>query len=102
MTKRERFIELISYGPGRLPISYVLESFDTVEQEFGSDSEYKPSQTVYTPVPDAVEVPVNISSLMGDTKRGVEMVPSMQEDPDQENADVLEKLRATTPRKGKR
>ena len=110
MTKREKFIQMISYGPSKLPINFVLESFDMVEAEYAAITEAIPtsiSTNVYTPVPDVptTETPgVNPASLMGDTRRGIELKPAMEEEGHQENADALANLRAVTEadRKGQK
>lgn len=102
MTKRQRFVEMISYGPGRLPLGYVIECFDLVEKEFapaGTISTVLPSD-VHTPVmdvpiaPGPAPVPPSPGAIMGDTMRGVEVRTAMVEERDQENADALAKIRS--------
>ena len=106
MTKRQRFVEMISYGPGRLPLGYVIECFDLVEKEFapaGTISTVLPSD-VHTPAmdvpiaPGPAPVPPPSGTIMGDTMRGVELSPAMVEERDQDNADALAKLRSNQPR----
>lgn len=109
MTKRQRFVEMISYGPGKLPIDYVLACFDNVEQEFAPSSVINTvlPTTTHTPaldvpnappVPPVQPAPTVPGTVMGDTLRGVELKPAMVEEKDQDNADALAKLRANQPR----
>lgn len=103
MTKRQRFIELISFGPSKLPIAYVLESYDLVEKEPERDDRRLPD--VFTSLPGAETTsPIPAASIMGDTSRGKEGSCSMGPDSEQENADALAKLRAATDaaKKGKK
>lgn len=109
MTKRERFVQMISYGPSKLPVSFILEAFDIVEKESSSplfvnettDSLAVPLQIPpQEPLPEAVP---DVRTLMGDTKRGVELQPAMAEEPEQENAGPIEEMKKALEKgKGKK
>lgn len=97
MDKRKRFVQLVSFGPPKLPIQMILEAFDIVEKEYAP---LTGDASAYSPVPDAVHVPpsdpVLPASIMGDTRRGVEVTDGFDLDSEQENADVLARLAEVT------
>jgi hypothetical protein len=95
MTKREHFIQLISYGPSKLPLSYVLEAFDHV---MGPDIAVVPALPV-SPVTEKVLLPEAQAAedFVRQMNAQLTQGPSgMALEEDQENAEALSNLSRVT------
>jgi len=100
MTQREKFVELISYGPSKLPLSYVLASFDQAIRE-GQPSDVdavaiETDHTVTHPFPESGGVTMaQAEALVKQMNQQVQASgdSGYTEDEDQENAEALANLR---------